>query len=1001
MEAHHVDMDLFAAFPGMTSSTSSTASSSSSSMVASSGRASVAGRRMSLVSDPSLSPEAQAAQVHALMTVLEKHFNGDLSLFQRGVAVFCSKTRTAQIANGGATNLTASQYCWQAMSSDARNRVKSMDALKEFEAPDDDDDTNPGAGASSSNGSNSGGGGVGMSASSRSGDNDDESKGGMTISGDLKKKKSGLLTRVKNAVSETATLQKRQQMTQATQDLMRDVPHDVGLVRIHLVEARGVPRPKSGLIDAFVEVSVANVDSSVTMKKIQEVNKWTSAICERSSDPFWNATFDLAWSSCDDVLLFDVYAHGRSSDDFIGRVAVPLKVILLVCNTNAAKSLPSSPPPSSSSSTSSSAASLTQLANAFANDDVMATPQPNGNSLGRWFPLLSLQGEPQPMGSLYISFNTVRTPASQPLKLARPLAYSKVPSWTPSESLSLFTATWNVGNSPPPSSPAEMSAWLPPGHVIYAVAVQECGYSPRFDWQTARDDFIATIVQHLGTPYTLLKYHSLWDIRLAIFVANEYVPRVSDVTFDSVPTGVANLMGNKGGVLTTMQIDHTSVCFVAVHLAAHQDKTSARNDNFKEIVKRAKVGRPFMFNGGNHIDVLNQFDHVVWLGDLNYRISFGTDPSSRSPTLRDFHTLVEIIAEEGSPGLRAVASSDQLNLEKRASRAFLGFEEGPLSFRPTFKVARNDSLQYSSARLPAWCDRILWKSLSSWQDKLRLTTYSSAEEVQTSDHKPVFARFLLSTTVMPPALTQHCPAFGPLVASLVKLHPSATLAQANKFCPSLSVAVEIQGLSASSLLSVSERRGMNEEQRGPTGGSSGIVGVLKQVSRGLQSSATNPFVRITSPSMPLPFVSSTIKNSTNPSWPDVQMIRLRYNNPLRLEQTLFHCEVVSSGAASEVPVGYGLVTLRGIDFVKKVQQSLQALPKETYDPNATTVSSQLPSSATALSQSAAANVASPIPRSAITTTAVSIPFSVPLTYSGLATGQLTGTLRFFFYVLAN
>lgn len=54
--------------------------------------------------------------------------------------------------------------------------------------------------------------------------------------------------------------------------------------------------------------------------------------------------------------------------------------------------------------------------------------------------------------------------------------------------------------------------------------------------------------------------------------------------------GVAGIMGNKGGCVTALQLDHTTLCFVGSHCAAHQDKTFARNENVREIIKRAKVG---------------------------------------------------------------------------------------------------------------------------------------------------------------------------------------------------------------------------------------------------------------------------------------------------------------------------------------------------------------------------------------------------------------------------
>lgn len=100
----------------------------------------------------------------------------------------------------------------------------------------------------------------------------------------------------------------------------------------------------------------------------------------------------------------------------------------------------------------------------------------------------------------------------------------------------MFVGTWNVGNAPPPQ---DLSAWIPVGpHDVYVIGVQECKYSPRYDFNTCRDDWIGTLMRHFGGDYTLLKYHSLWEIRLAIFVSNTVVTRVSGLTHSTEATGI-------------------------------------------------------------------------------------------------------------------------------------------------------------------------------------------------------------------------------------------------------------------------------------------------------------------------------------------------------------------------------------------------------------------------------------------------------------------------------
>jgi hypothetical protein len=71
---------------------------------------------------------------------------------------------------------------------------------------------------------------------------------------------------------------------------------------------------------------------------------------------------------------------------------------------------------------------------------------------------------------------------------------------------------------------------------------------------------------------------------------------------------------------------------------------------------------------------------------------------------------------------------------------FAGFTEGKCyDFRPTFKVLRQSEHGYTPQRSPAWCDRILWKSVHGFG--VKQTEFKAAESIITSDHKPVYGCF--------------------------------------------------------------------------------------------------------------------------------------------------------------------------------------------------------------------------------------------------------------------
>jgi len=596
------------------------------------------------------------------------------------------------------------------------------------------------------------------------------------------------------------------------------------------------------------------------------------------------------------------------------------------------------------------------------------------------------------------------------------------------QSISVFCVTMNMGNAPPPATPEELTALLPPGHMVYAIAAQECRYDPRYDWTNCRDDWAATLVQHLGTSYTMVKYHSLNDIRLAVFVANELVPRVSDIICDTVATGLANLVGNKGAVAIGLRLDHTSICFVSSHLAAHQDKVALRNENFREIVKRTRFGRKYPYDGGANIDLVNQFDHLIFMGDLNYRIHYGQDPLARTPKEEDMRVLVDLI-HQGDVTLQAIASSDQLNLERSQNRAFFGFNEGALLFRPTYKVLPGEELVYSAERLPAWCDRVLYKSLPGSESHLKLMAYTSAESVMTSDHKPVSACFQLYVTRHPPAKLSSIPYCLPIVStffengarrnlrpencpdevSSMDLTPSGRMVFDRLHTPIVSqlpyirsilervmITLEIANLGADNLLSVQERHDISEDRRAESSvKQNAVVSFFKQVSRGLQPSAMHPYARITSPIMKSPYITNSIKNTVSPRWQAGSRVQLRTNNPKRLEDAVFNIEILSSGPATDGALGFASLSLRSSGIASQLlnrinQKVAQMLALETKT-NDGMNSRRAPDA-----RIAPAEPPSLLMRGSLDTDSQSagVPFHEFVTYAGLPTGEVFGTLNF-------
>ena len=80
-----------------------------------------------------------------------------------------------------------------------------------------------------------------------------------------------------------------------------------------------------------------------------------------------------------------------------------------------------------------------------------------------------------------------------------------------------------------------------------------------------------------------------------------------------------------------------------------------------------------------------------------------------------------------------------MSIEKKIKRIAYGYDEGQINFAPTYKINKGTNV-YSSKRNPAWTDRILFRSN---QGILKQVNYESHNLVRESDHRPVFAQFLM------------------------------------------------------------------------------------------------------------------------------------------------------------------------------------------------------------------------------------------------------------------
>lgn len=209
-----------------------------------------------------------------------------------------------------------------------------------------------------------------------------------------------------------------------------------------------------------------------------------------------------------------------------------------------------------------------------------------------------------------------------------------------------------------------------------------------------------------------------------------------------VGVGIADRWPNKGAVAVEVTVGNACrLCFVSAHLAANEEQVSDRNNDWEKILKRMHTENRASRTTDSAVTVplFHRYDHLFFFGDLNYRLA---------PDLQNHRSRFKWVNEKiHKKDYSALASVDQLLLEREKGHVFVNFEEAPIQFAPTYKMERNSTV-YDRLRIPSYCDRVLWHSLPSRRKLITCLEYKSLFEQLGSDHRPVCATFNIMSPVL-------------------------------------------------------------------------------------------------------------------------------------------------------------------------------------------------------------------------------------------------------------
>lgn len=185
----------------------------------------------------------------------------------------------------------------------------------------------------------------------------------------------------------------------------------------------------------------------------------------------------------------------------------------------------------------------------------------------------------------------------------------------------------------------------------------------------------------------------------------------------------------------------TELTFANVHLPAYEGDYYYQRRNNDAL----KLMRSLDFTDG--YSLVKPGSHTFFMGDLNYRTTKQYDMNDISSKI--LSKLHEPISDSNFIN-KLVQKYDELHNGMKNNDIFIGFSEGSINFRPTYKFYIGTEI-YNTKRSPSWCDRILYQN--TYKDKTndsvnsqklpKINDYASIRDVLSSDHHPVY----LSITV--------------------------------------------------------------------------------------------------------------------------------------------------------------------------------------------------------------------------------------------------------------
>ncbi|KVI00443.1 Endonuclease/exonuclease/phosphatase, partial [Cynara cardunculus var. scolymus] len=363
--------------------------------------------------------------------------------------------------------------------------------------------------------------------------------------------------------------------------------------------------------------------------------------------------------------------------------------------------------------------------------------------------------------------------------ILRPELAKREHMYTTLETVKIMVGTWNVGQGKPCQE--ALISWLgsQASNVdIVVVGLQEVEMGAGFLAMSAAKETIGVEgstngqwwqdaigkAMGEGSVFERVGSRQLAGLLIAIWVRKSLRTHVGDLDVAAVACGLGRTFGNKGGVGLRLRVYDRIMCFVNCHLAAHLEAVNRRNADFDHIYRNITFGRSINNASGMaqylFLCCSLAFTYLFWVLYSSFGLPWvllilSAGVSSTAQMLRPA-TSVAINPDEGKPDL---AEADLVIFCGDFNYRLFGitYDEARdfVSQRSFDWLREKDQLRAEmkagkKKRIPAWCDRILYRdNRSSPTSECSLACpvvasiwqYEACMDVTESDHKPVRCKF--------------------------------------------------------------------------------------------------------------------------------------------------------------------------------------------------------------------------------------------------------------------